>query len=140
MPVLIAPEDNVPSINSTASQWIEWHKALKRDLGKATANTLWLEAWVQRGCEGYSCPSNTVELREYIASQGISIEGGRWSFIPDLIDDWGDFTKRFFDLGFYTVLAIVIILVAFLGLLAWNIGRDPKGTLNAAAKLKGGMI
>jgi hypothetical protein len=128
----VAPEDIVPTKESTASEWILWHKALKSaHLGKGTANSLWLKGWRLRGCSGIGCTANTAQLREYAESQGFTVNGGVLDFVPDAIDNFSDFTSKAFNLGFYTVLAIVAILVAFLGLLAYNIGRNPQMIVDA---------
>jgi hypothetical protein len=129
----VAPEDIVPSKEASASEWILWHKALKNaNLGKGTANSLWLKGWRLRGCSGIGCIANTAELRDYAQSQGFTVNGGVLDFVPDAIDNFSDFTSKAFNLGFYTVMAIVIILVAFLGLLAWNIGRKPEMIVDGA--------
>ena len=128
----VAPEDIVPSKDASASEWILWHKALKgANLGKGNANSLWLKGWRLRGCSGIGCSANTAELREYAEKQGFTVNGGVLDFVPDTLDSISDFTTKTFNLGFYTVAAIIVILVAFLGLLAYNIGRNPKMVIDA---------
>jgi hypothetical protein len=134
----VAPEDIVPSKEASASEWILWHKALKSaNLGKGSANMLWLKAWRLRGCAGIGCDANTPELREYVESQGFTVNGGVLDFVPDTLDNIGDFTSKAFNLSFYTIVAIVVIMVAFLGLLAWNVGRNPQMIIDAGKAYAG---
>lgn len=138
----LKPEENVPSKQSSASEWVLWHRSMKKaGFGKATANKLWLEAWQQRGCSGVGfgigCTANTTELREYLESQGIAIEGGTFDFVADTWDEIGDFTSQAFNLTTYAFIAIAVILVAFLGLLAWNVGKNPKLIVDGAKAYAG---
>lgn len=139
MGVLVKPSTVVPAKEASAQEWISFHKAMKAyGFGKATANAKFLQAWKDRGCEGIGCDANTVELREYAQSQGIVIEGGTWDFVPDMVDDWSDWTTKAFNLGFYTVIAIVVVIIGAVGLLAFNIARDPKTAIGAAVAARTG--
>jgi hypothetical protein len=142
MGITLNPLNFIPTTESQASEWILWHKSLKKRYGKASANTIWLKAWGKRGCDGIGCDTNTVELRDYVATQGIQIERGTWDFIPDTIDNIGDFTTQAFNLSLYIALAVVAIILLFFGLLAWNLGKDPKLVLDTAmaAKMGGASV
>jgi hypothetical protein len=131
----LLPIDSIPTTQSFASEWVEWHKALKTRYGIAAANTMWLKAWRERGND----EANTADLRDYIASQGIEIDGGIWDFVPDTFDSIGDTFTQVFSVGKWVVLAVVVILVVFLAMLAFNIGKNPHGTIAAVGKLKGGI-
>ena len=92
MAVKIKPEENVPKLNSTDSDWIMWHKAFKAEFGKKQANLYFLKAWKLRNKDGllFSGKANTTELRDYLKSQGISVEQGYLSYVTDLADDTMD--------------------------------------------------
>jgi hypothetical protein len=138
MGVRLNPVTIVPTINSTAADWIMFHKAMKKaNYGKATVNSLWLKVWNLRGCAGVMCSANTADLRDYVASQGIKIEGGVFSFVPDAIDDWSDTTSKFFNIGLYSAIAVLVIIIGFLGMLAYNIGRNPQMVVDAGKAYAG---
>lgn len=132
MGIKVSPVSVIPNTTSSDADWILFHKAMKKqNYGIATVNSIWLKYWNKRGCSGLMCAANTAELRSYVESQGISIEGSIFSFVPDAMDDFSDFTSKAFNLSMYAVIAIVVILISFLGLLAWNVGRNPQMVIDA---------
>ena len=50
----------LPSSSSSYSAWIEWHKALKKCVGKVNANQLWMMNFDKE------MPGDNVEVREYM--------------------------------------------------------------------------
>lgn len=118
---------NEPSITSDAAQWIQWHKDLVDTFGKKTANSLFLAFWTKRKSSG----ANTTELRTYAQSQGFSIEGTAISGIIDGAYGFVDSIGDIFQVGKYVGIGVVVILVGGLGLLVYNVARNPAGTISA---------
>ena len=124
---------NVPSKRSTAAEWINWHKALKSNFGKKVANDLFLKAWRVRGGKGSD--ANTNELRSYLEKNGIVIDRNLVASITDTAYDLGDSIADTFKIGKYATIVIGVIVVGSVGLLLFNIARQPIAAAGAAAKL-----
>jgi hypothetical protein len=118
---------NEPSIKSDSAQWIQWHKDLKSTFGKKTANSVFLAFWNKRKSSG----ANTAELRDYAESQGFKIEGGSLSGIADAAYDIGDTIGDVMQVGKIVAISLTVILVAGIGLLIYNVARNPQGTITA---------
>lgn len=132
----IAPTD-VPNKKSNALTWITWHEAMKSSFGKKNANYLFSRAWNKRG--GVSSVANTSDLREYLKKNGISIDKDWTASIIDTTGDFTDFFGDIFNVGKYAGIAFTVILVAGVGMLVYNVAKDPIKAAGAAAKLKGGI-
>jgi hypothetical protein len=124
---------NTPSKQSIAGAWIQWHKDLVSELGKADANSIFMKYWSVRGSE----TANTHELRDYMNTQGVKIETGLAGSIFDTGADVVGGVGNFFKMGKYAAIGLGIIVVVPLALLLFNIARNPVGAMGAAAKLKG---
>ncbi|SDM68995.1 hypothetical protein SAMN05421823_11965 [Catalinimonas alkaloidigena] len=138
---LINPTQSVPSTASTAAAWIEWHKALRARYGKPTANQLFLEAWQKRQKAGFLGlnDANTVELRDYLKKEGITLENGALDFTEDLMDTVEGWLSFGSNLGKFLTLAVVVVLLLLLVPLALQIGRNPKLILDAAKTFRPGL-
>jgi len=126
-----------PSVNSQDTAWINWHKALKSDLGQAAASTIFIGAWTKQGTSA----ANTTTLRNYLAPEGITIAESGWDQIADMgssvggaISSFGNNISNVFKFGEYAAGATVIIVIAGLGFILYNIGKDPGKAAGAAAK------
>ena len=126
-----------PSVHSQDMAWINWHKALKSDLGQAAASTIFIGAWAKQGTSA----ANTVALRNYLAPEGITIDESAWDQVADLgssvgdsISSFGNHLSNVFKFGEYAAGATVIIVIAGLGFILYNIGKDPGKAAGAAAK------
>ncbi|OJJ16749.1 hypothetical protein BKI52_33110 [marine bacterium AO1-C] len=104
--------DNIPHESSSDDHWITWHKALRKRYGKNNANMLLSQAWEERG-EDYA---NTYQLRTYLKSQGIEIDGT--NILSGLTDSakntWGSVNKGFSGIG-SSVMIGVLIVIAIIG-------------------------
>ena len=69
----------IPTQSSDYSAWIEWHKALKKCVGKSNANQLWLLNYEKEQV------GDNYELREYMSSQGVQLDRDAW----ERLTDWG---------------------------------------------------
>lgn len=126
-----------PAVNSNDTAWINWHKALKSDIGQAQAATIFLGVWGKQG----SSHANTVALRQYLAPQGITIDESAWDKVADLgsnvggaISSFGNHISNVFKFGEYAAGATVIIVIAGLAMVIYNIGKDPGKAAGTAAK------
>lgn len=110
---------NIPGVNSSAAQWITWHKALKTCVGKKNANQLFV---MQYDKVDYD---STVELRGYMKSQGVDLD-------RDIVDRGVDagagvysWVGGVFEFGSGVSMIIVLMVLGALGMLLFNIGRNP---------------
>ncbi len=123
---------NIPQISSAPEAWIQWHKDLKSYFGKKVANSLWLKAWGIRG----NIKANTSDLRKYLKSNGITISESKWDSIVDAGVGAMDFAGDIFKVGRYTGIALGVIILGGLGILVFNVVRDPNKTITTLGKLK----
>jgi len=79
----------LPNLNSNAQYWIDWHKYLKKELGKEGANDTFMRAWQ---AVGQKSNANGPTLRAYAKTQGLQIEGN-YSIISDAADTWQSVNK-----------------------------------------------
>lgn len=124
------PTAIIPKRSASASEWILWHKSLKSRYGKATANTLWIEAWNARGKSTSvltsSSPANTTELRRYLESQDITIDQGTFDYVADIWDETTGLMAMVSKAGTYggALLLLLVIIPVFIFLL--NVARKPE--------------
>lgn len=113
----IDPSRSIPTRASEAQSWIQWHKDLKKALGKKSANSIWVYAWQKRG--GIDAPANTNSLREYMSSQGVDIEktsmAALTDFGEDIVSGFGNLLSagKWVFIGVSVLAMIVILRIVF---------------------------
>jgi hypothetical protein len=117
-----------PNQQSSDAIWIQWHKDLKSVLGKKTADSVFLAYWTARGTDS----ANTNALREYASSQGFQINGGIIGSIVDTMYNVADNIGDIFKLGKYVSIAVIIVIVGGVGMLIFNIAKQPIEAIKAA--------
>ncbi len=118
----------LPSVNSNDLSWIEFHKQLRKEVGRSNANSLWLQAWDKRKNSNSITGSgaNTATLRSYIKDQGVDISADGL-FYP-VLNTWDDATDLFesvFGIGKYVVIIIAVLIIIPAFVLAMNIAKNP---------------
>ncbi len=119
----------IPTNQSSYSTWIEWHKSLKSCVGKSQANQLWMMNFDKE------MPGDSVELRDYMQSQGVQLD-------RDALDRLADTGKGIFDFvgGGFTFASnlsriILLIIVGGAGLMIYNIVKTPEGATRLGAAI-----
>ena len=123
--------DSIPTYNSTTDAWIQWHKELKSNFGKQTANNLWLKAWKIRG----SSKLNTGELRTYLSGQGIKLDTSAWDKVVDLGGGIGDFIGNYFQAGQILTISLGVIIVGGVGMILYNIAKNPNKAVSVGTAI-----
>jgi hypothetical protein len=124
------PSLNIPTARSSSSDWILWHKSLKKMFGKKEANILWSFGWSKRG--GINSPANDRTLSNYMEGEGVDIERSTLAEIGEGVLDIGSgilsVGKWFIiiPLGIAGVLMIFILIQLF---------RNPNKTVGTAIML-----
>lgn len=117
----------IPTQSSSATTWVQWHKSLKKCVGKSNANQLWMLNFEKE------VPDTTVEMREYMRSQGVDLDRD----IADRLTDFGSGVYSYlggaFDLASIISVSLLLIIVGGLGLMIFNIVRTPEGSTRLAA-------
>lgn len=124
------PTKNIPQLNSKGDEWVQWHKTLKQNFGKKVSNALWLKAWAKRGSSG----ANTSELRNYMSSQGVTIDSSAWNKVVDAGGSVMDFVGDAFQVGQYVAIGLGVIIVGGLGMVIFNLARRPAQNAGLAAR------
>lgn len=126
----VDPTTNIPTRSSAGSAWIQWYTDLKDNFGKKQANALFLKAWQKRG----TSDANTHELRELLKKNGVDLEKGALSSLYDtgagVIDDIGGFLQ----MGKYAVYAVGGIAILGLGMVVYNVAKNPGQAAGVALK------
>ena len=123
------PVKTIPSRKSSAQDWIQWHKDLKDNTGKKLARSTTSYVWKKRGNNDAVNPT----MKDYFAGEGISIERTGLASILDTKDSLVDNIGNIFSVGKYTVYAITGIAVVGLGMIVFNVARNPIKAAQAAA-------
>jgi hypothetical protein len=121
----------IPSGQSEATEWMQWHKQLKMRFGKKKANLMWMKAWRLRAGAGSS--ASTVELRNYMGKQGVNIDTTSLESIADTVDDIGDFFGGILSAGLWVGVAIGGVLLIAVGAAVYQLVRNPRKTVSTAA-------
>ena len=144
------PTLSVPTTNSTAAEWLQWHKTLLTVFSLEKANSIWVQFWAQRG-NG----NDDKTLRDYMTSQGVDIQT---SVLTDVIDTGTNIAGEavtgveavgnaviapfkaigsIIGVGKWVALGFVVIILGSVSLLIINIARKPVETIGAAKGLMG---
>src|SRR3989304_7825161 len=117
------PTKTIPNRQSSSASWIKWHETMKSRYGKKEANTLFLKAWDKRGGAGSSASTN--ELREYMKDNDVVLDTTTLESITDTASKGLDGIGDFFTMGKYVAIAVGVIIVGGLGMLIFNIAKQP---------------
>ncbi len=111
-----SPSKIIPTAESTADIWVNWHKSLKKWFSKSEANTHWLRFWQQRA--GAGSTADTHALRAYMDKQGVDLSTSAWGNVTDgaaTVVDW------FTDTINLTRIIVVGTVVVGVGLIAYYV-------------------
>lgn len=125
------PTRIIPNKQSGSAAWIQWHKALKNRYGKKQANALFVKAWDLRG--GAGTTASTVELREYMKDNDVVLDTTTMEDVIDTTNSGLDVIGDIFTMGKYFTIAVGVIVVGGLGVLVYNIVKNPIKSASAAA-------
>ena len=78
-----------PSLSSSGDIWENWHKSLVKCVGTSRANDLFLQLWRKRA--GASSEASTIQLRNYLSTQGIELTVTGLKKTQDFFSDTGEF-------------------------------------------------
>lgn len=139
------PSKIIPTAESTADIWVNWHRSLRKWFSKTEANTHWLRFWQQRA--GTGSQADTHALRKYMEKQGVNLSTDSWG---EITDGTADVVEWFTDSINITRIIIVGTVVVGVGLIAYYIINSSNqgksigqmaldvGTLGKGKLLKGG--
>tara|TARA_R110001592_G_scaffold20489_15_gene83102 strand:- start:841 stop:1293 length:453 start_codon:yes stop_codon:yes gene_type:complete len=117
----------IPTNSSSYATWIEWHKSLKKCVGKKNANQLWMMNYDKE------TPGDSVEVRSYMKKQGVDLDRNAL----ERLTDWGGGVYNWFggavDFTSGLTIAILAIIVGGAGLMIFNIVKTPEGSKRLAA-------
>ena len=105
----------IPTNQSSFSTWIEWHKSLKSCVGKS--------------------PGDSVELREYMDSQGVQLDRDFLDRTVDFGSGVAGFVGNSINFGSTISKIIVLIIVGGAGLMIYNIVKTPEGATRLGAAI-----
>ncbi len=97
-----------PNANSAPSQWIDFHKRMKSEVGQQQANEIFMQLWAQGGQN--SSISQSGDLRAYAKTQGMSIEGN-YSVFSSASDTYSSVNSGAAKIGNATTIGIVLVCV-----------------------------
>lgn len=127
------PVKNIPTKNSSSQAWIQWHKSLKSRYGKKEANAIFIKAWDLRG--GAGSPASSIELRNYMEDNGVKLDTTSMEDALDSASGAIDWIGDGLSMGRYFGIALGVIVVGGLGMLIYNIAKQPIKAAGAASNL-----
>jgi len=101
----------LPNLNSNAQYWIDWHKYLKKELGKEGANDTFMRAWQ---AVGQKSNANDATLRAYAKTQGLQIEGN-YSIISGVADTWQSVNTGGKKIGSSFSIGVILLILMLVG-------------------------
>lgn len=123
------PTMNIPTKISDTTEWISWHKTLKSNFGKKTANALFVKGWSKRGTSS----ANTKELRDYLEKYKIYLQAdGFFEGLEYAAGDIGDAIGDAFTMGKYAIYGVGGLALISLFAILYAIVRDPAGSARTA--------
>jgi hypothetical protein len=122
--------NSIPGFGAKSEQWIVFHKDLKSNFGKKTANSIWVKAW---GLKGNS-DANNSSLRDYLDKNNIKISTSRWDDVTDFGGDALDFFGDIFTVAKWGGIALGVILLGGLAMTVYNIAKNPAQSAGTAAR------
>lgn len=128
---MINPTQIIPTRNSSSQSWIQWHKAMKSRYGKKQANFLFVKGWDNRAGAGTNASTN--ELREYMKQNGVTLDSTTLESVTDSVSSGLDSIGDMFTVGKYLIIGTSVIIVGGLGLLIYNIAKQPIKAASTAA-------
>lgn len=123
---------NIPMKTSSGDSWIEWHKTLKRAMGKQQANVVWLKAWYMRAGTGSS--ASTSALRSYMEDNDVDINKTTMETVGDSVSGGLDFVGDIFKTGTWIGVALISVIGVGLGIAVINIARNSGSIASDVAK------
>ena len=119
----------IPVNGDDYALWIQWHKSLKKCVGKTNANQLWMMNFNKEVMD-----TNT-EMRNYMRGEGVDLDRS----VQDRLVDWGGGVYNWFsgalDFTSGTTVAIVFIIVGGARLMIYNIVKSPEGSTRLAGAI-----
>ncbi len=134
---MINPTLTIPTTNSNASEWLQWHKTLLTAFSQDESNSIWLAYWAKRG-NGH----DNSTLRDYMKTQGVDMDSSILANVTDFYKETfstvsGAILSPFkamstiIGVGKWAALGFVVIILGSVGLLVFNIAKNPIATLKA---------
>ena len=118
----INPVNSIPNKSSSAAQWVEWYKVLKSNFGKKQARVTWLKAW---RLQGNTWSQRSTDLIQFMGKQGVNVETNIIQDVAVGYDKTFDTIGDFLQVGKYTVFAVLGITVVGLGMVVYNVAKNP---------------
>lgn len=126
-----SPDENVPTKTSRGDDWMNWYDSLKTNFGRKKANELFVKAWRYRG----STSANTSALRDHLEKEGgLKVQGSTLDDLVDMGGDVADFFGDIFVAGKWISIGLATVTAVGLGLLIFNIAKEPGKFAGTAAK------
>lgn len=120
---------DIPGRNSSAAEWIQWHRNLLSDFSKDKANTYFLEAWNLRA--GKSSNANTDTLRAYLKTKGIEIDKTLLASYVDTAEGVFDKVRGIFNFSRTASIIVGVGILIPVVMLLVNIARNPVAVAGA---------
>lgn len=122
----------IPTKSSSSEEWGAWYDSMKSNLGKKKALMLFSMGWAKRG---KGTPANTAALRKKMGDEGFAIDTNGFGKLLDTANKGLDFVDDFFVAGKWMTITAGVVIVGGLGLMLYNIAKDPVRSAGAAADL-----
>lgn len=127
----------IPNEESADAQWIEWHKMLSRAFGREKAN----EAFTVAFAYSASSSAKTNKLRDYGKTVGLDLDTNLLQDATRIISSVKEGVGGFFDsigrgIKMYrnALIVVVILILAPVFILLFNIAKNPSEAIGAASK------
>lgn len=121
---------SMPNFQSKDFEWINWYEKINGRYGRQDSARLFMAAWRKRG----SKDANTYQLRKVLSEDGINISEGVLNEIADLGGGISDSFGNIMKIGKYAAFAVGGILILGLGLLVYNVAKNPSALVGGGIK------
>ena len=132
---LITADQNIPTQQSSAEEWIAWYQLLPGS--KVTANNVWLQVW--QAHNGGKSAANTSELRSWMsANAGITLTTDGVGSVIDSAKSFVNTIEDFAMMPIYGLFAALGIGGIVIGFMIYEGVKNPEATekiIGSAGKL-----
>ena len=120
----------VPKETWSCSDWVEYHKVLKKSIGKHHSLVNWVTAWQAfgSGVRGDECKGKT-DFYNYFMEQGIDIDPSTLQWLKHKSSNFIGGIENFIKYGLYGVGGIVLLIIIAL---VWSMVRNPQAWKSGA--------
>ena len=125
----VKPIQIIPNMTSNSEAWKAYMSALDKRYGTRVSQIVFLKTWERFGT------NPTSEFSTYMRDKyGLQIERDFIGSVSDKFSDIGGYFGDILTMGKYAGIAVGVIIIGGLGMIIFNLAKEPAKNIGIAAK------